>query len=125
MPDKPFHIALELLDRQLIDADELPCGKVDDLRLSWEKGARPVVTHILVGPGALGPRLHGPVGRTLFAVWRRLHPQQEPEPVALEWETIGKTDYAIHLKVRAKDGGLRRGQQWVYNRIIAKIPGVR
>jgi hypothetical protein len=47
--------ALELLDRQLLDRDGTPAGKVDDLELtdSGEGLKQPYVTAILTGPGAL------------------------------------------------------------------------
>jgi hypothetical protein len=57
--------ALELPDRQLVDADGRPAGKVDDLELTdpGEHLDPPSVTAILTGPEALAGWLEGGTGR--------------------------------------------------------------
>ena len=72
--------ALELLDRQLVDSDDSLAGKVDDLELTPSEDDPHVlyVTAILSGPGALGPRLPGRLGRAWSAMFDRLHPRSIP-----------------------------------------------
>jgi hypothetical protein len=49
-----------LLDRELIDSRGMPAGRVDDLELTVPgPGEPPVVTALLCGPTAFGPRLGG------------------------------------------------------------------
>jgi hypothetical protein len=70
-----------LLDRQIFDADGLPAGKVDDLELTLpEDGGPPVLTAILTGPLALGPRIGGRLGQWWAAAGRRLRPDDDPHP---------------------------------------------
>jgi hypothetical protein len=75
--------ALQLLDHQLIDRDGALVGKIDDLELARSETGHLVVTAILSGPGALGPRLPGVLGRSVLAIWRRLHPDTEPQPARI------------------------------------------
>ena len=54
-------IALAILDHQLVDADGLNCGKVDDLEIGGLDGDSPEVVEILVGGNAW--RSRGLLGR--------------------------------------------------------------
>ena len=57
-PDRALWAALHLLDRQVVDRDDVPVCKVDDLEFDDD-----VVTAILWGPDALAGRLHRGWGR--------------------------------------------------------------
>ena len=62
-----FYAALDLLDRQIIDADGMNAGKVDDLEfVQPEGGGAPYVEDILSGLGALGPRIMATGANGLF-----------------------------------------------------------
>jgi hypothetical protein len=52
-------IARQVLDRQLIDSNNIPCGKADDLEVECGPGGRLKITAILVGPDARARRLPG------------------------------------------------------------------
>jgi hypothetical protein len=124
MDDDKVDLALELLDRQLIDSEGTPCGKVDDLELTMlEDGQAPVVTHILTNPGALAPRLRGRMGKIVHAVWKRLHEDCPPKPTAIDWRLVGKADFAVHLTVQREEAGLMRTELWALKTIVEKIPG--
>jgi sporulation protein YlmC with PRC-barrel domain len=51
---KSIRVFSELRDLEIFDSDDELCGIADDIEF---EGAPPRVTAILVGPGALGPRL--------------------------------------------------------------------
>lgn len=113
-------LGLDLLDRQLLDSSGEPCGRVDDLELD-DGGAAPIVTAILVNPGALGPRL-GVMGKIVVAIWRRLHDLGNPQPIRLPWNVVAKVDSAVHLSVNRDEAGLTRSEQWA-QKILARVPG--
>ena len=56
MPE-PLRLVYQILDRELIDSDFVPCGKIDDIELDGEPGQELFVRALLVGPGAFGPRI--------------------------------------------------------------------
>lgn len=113
----------QLLDKQLLDSEGQPCGKVDDLVFDVEGSGRPVMTSILVGPGALGDVLPGWPGRVMRAVWKRLHPNKDPQPIAIPWADVERVDYAVHLTVQREEAGLTVSEDWARELIISKIPG--
>ena len=118
-----FDLGLDILDRQLLDSAGQPCGKVDDLLIDTGSPSGPVVTHILTSPGALGPRLRGFFGKLIVVAWRRLHPSEDPQPIAIEWAKVAKIDSAVHLNVLRDEEGLTRSEQWAGDLVIGRIPG--
>jgi sporulation protein YlmC with PRC-barrel domain len=127
MPEDTVLLGLDVLDRQLIDSDGRLCGKVDDLVLEkpsdQERGSAPVVTHILAGPGALGDRLHGWMGRIARMTWRRINPDVETSSIQLPWSVVAKVDREVHLTVSSREEGLEDVEDWVSAHLISKIPG--
>ena len=66
----------------------------------------------------------GRLGRWVVAIWRRLHPRENPLPNRVGVGEIVKVDSAVHVTRPAAlrhDGGFER---WVHDHIIGRIPGV-
>ena len=57
MTDERVHFVRDVLDHELVDAHQVPCGMVDDIEFEVDprRGLRPVA--LLVGPGAWQRRL--------------------------------------------------------------------
>jgi hypothetical protein len=106
-------LAFGLLDHQLVDAEGRRCGKVDDLELEGSPGERPVVTAILVGPGAWHGR--GRLGRLAARLGRR-------RLVRVPWEAVASITSAVNLKKSAGELGLGRGDDRAA-RWVRKLPG--
>src|SRR3546814_18864832 len=67
-----FDAVLNLLDRQVIDADGYMVCKVDDLELAQDDIGSLRISGILAGPAALLPRFSGRLGGSLLEQWRRI-----------------------------------------------------
>jgi hypothetical protein len=108
-------VALGVLDHQLLDSDERHCGKVDDVELEGLDGDSPRVKSILAGPSAW--RSRGRVGRVAARLVRG-------RTRHIDWSEVVKIDSAVHLRGRAGDYGLARGDDrarpW-----IEWIPGAK
>ena len=75
-----------LWDHLILDCDDKPVGMVDDLELTDPgDGGAPVLTALLCGPTAFGPRLGGRIGIWWTAVGRRLRAGDDPYPPAFPW----------------------------------------
>lgn len=114
-----------LLDRQIFDVDGLPVGKVDDLELSDpEDGSPPVLTAILTGPLALGPRIGGRLGRWWAATGRRLRPDDDPRPNRIPLSQVDHCDRTeLTLSVARDRLDADRLRDWTRDHIIGPIPG--
>jgi hypothetical protein len=118
-----YDAALHLLDRQIVDPDGRLVSKVDDLEITEDDDGRLVVSAILTGPGALGPRLDGRLGHWVVAVWRRLRPDVDPRPDRIDARYITDLDSAVHVAVRASDLHSNGLERWVNDHIISRLPG--
>ena len=110
---------LHLLDRQVLDVDEVPVTVVDDLELSdvpWgepipEGTPPPVIEALLSGP-VLGTRIFG--GRPPAS---RLH--------RIAWRHVGDAGIVLRLGIRGSELDGTWVERWVRDHVIARIPGGR
>jgi hypothetical protein len=114
-----------LLDRQLTDSRGVMAGRVDDLELSEAApGQPPVLTALLSGPTAFGPRIGGRLGTWWLAVGRRLRPAGDPYPNRIAVELVDHVDrMEITLLCPRETLGSYRFGRWVRDKIVGRIPG--
>jgi hypothetical protein len=118
-----YDAALHLLDRQLIDSDGRLVAKVDDLEIQDTDDGRLVVTAILTGPGALGPRLGGHLGAWVVGVWSRLRSDERPTVGRIELSRVAGVDSAVHLDRPRRSFGVDGLEAWVEQNVIRPLPG--
>jgi len=115
---------LNLLDRQIIDKDGMMAGNVDDLELTFPAdGGPPVITGILAGPGALARRLGPRSGAWLESLHSRLHPAEQPGPARVAFGVVRRVADHVEITVSRSELDVSRFEEWVRDKIIAKIPG--
>jgi hypothetical protein len=67
--------------------------------------------------------LPGVLGRSVLAVWRRLHPDTHPQPARIHWSAVHDIGSAITLSI-AVEGLPNQGlETWARTQIVAKLPG--
>src|SRR4051795_5740295 len=101
---------LHLLDRQVVDTDDLMVCKVDDVELTVFGDGVLGVSGLLVGSPALVPRYGDQgAGRLLHDYWRRLGPTEadRDDPYRIDLELVDHLDSAVTLKV-GREGVLVR-----------------
>jgi hypothetical protein len=110
---------LHVLDRQVLDRDDVPVTTADDLEFDGiEVGApiepgspRPTVSAILTGP-QLVMRLfggHAPAART----------------IRIPWRLVSEVGTVIHLGVAGDALDATWAERWVSRHLIGRIPGGR
>jgi len=114
-PAARFQAVRDLLDHELIDADGVPCGVVDDVVLDGDAGAPLRVVALLVGTGAWLPRLPGWVAWLIPRALRA-------GPVRVAWSAVAHAGERIKLADSASALGLGRTDRRI-GRWIARIPG--
>ncbi|WEG09504.1 hypothetical protein PU630_02750 [Microbacterium horticulturae] len=107
---------LHLLDRQMLDRDDVPVSTVDDVELDGvvlgetvDHRHPPVVGAILIGAAVL-PRIFG--GRMPRSRWARI-----------EWGHVTRLDTVITLADSGDDLDATWLERWIRDRVIAHIPG--
>jgi sporulation protein YlmC with PRC-barrel domain len=117
-------LVLRLLDHQVVGPEGELLGNVDDLVLGSLDG-RWHVTAFAVGPGALSERLPGLLGDWLGAVWRRLHPDPDPQPVVVPIEHVTRIGSAIEVDAEAARAlaGVQGLELWLRRYLTGRLPG--
>lgn len=126
-PGAQLDAVLRLLDRQLVSADGQLVCKIDDLELEERPDGSLVVSALLVGPGALGPRLHGRPASWTVGIWRRLRSDAVPRPGRLDVEDVAELTSAVHLRhTRAHlPPGIDGWERWCGTHVVDRLPGAK
>lgn len=110
-----FDVVRMLLDHQLLDADYVECGKVDDVEIEIMDDGTLRATAIFTGPGAAFDHLPG----WLAAIAGKFAGKRKKR---IPWAEIALIDSRIKLRSTSEalglDAGDRSAARW-----IAKLPG--
>jgi hypothetical protein len=102
-----FDAALHLLDRQVVDKDDLMVCKVDDLEISfYDDGSPPAVTRVLTGNAALVPRMSSRTGHLLRKRWVSLGLQYADRDVPLSFPLAAIRHIGSGVELRVSRKGL-------------------
>ncbi len=113
---------VDLVDRQVISADGFNVSKVDDLELE-ERDGDLLVTGLLVGPGALGPRLGGFLEYATVGLWSRLARRDRDDPRRIDWTHVRRVATVLEVDRWRRDIGLDGLETWVRVRLVDALPG--
>jgi sporulation protein YlmC with PRC-barrel domain len=108
-----FDLAGQVLDHPIIDADDYPCGKVDDVEIEGEVGKPLRVKNLLVGPGAWVPRLP-PILRNAA---KKLFGD---DMVRVPWEQVEQITPKVKLRLPAEALGLGKADRKA-NGLMARL----
>ncbi|MEV4710844.1 hypothetical protein [Micromonospora sp. NPDC049374] len=118
-----IQISQELLDRQLVDRDGRLVGKVDDVEFALDADGVPYLRSLLSGPGALGQRVGGRLGRMLVLTAERFVTDRPMAPLRIPYALVGRVDSAVWLRVRADELPTSPVEEWLRRHLIDRIPG--
>jgi len=116
-------IGFDLLDRQIVDRDGEPVGKVDDVELDYDERGDAYVTGLLLGQQALGERIGGALGRWISAIARRMSEPPDQPPIRIGFDLVAKIDSAVHLSVARELLPEPPLEVWLRDHLIGRIPG--
>jgi sporulation protein YlmC with PRC-barrel domain len=116
-------LAFHLLDRQILDRDGRPVGKVDDIELGRTEAGAPYVAALLVGQQALGDRIGGALGRWIAGVARRLSTEPGIGPMRIGYDLVATVGSAVNLSVSREQLPDAPLEAWLRNHLIDRIPG--
>ncbi|MFF0561728.1 hypothetical protein [Streptomyces sp. NPDC004266] len=120
---RAYSARFHLLDRQVVDRDDRPVCKVDDLELEPDVDGSPQVTAVLVGPAALAPRLGGKAARWLAAVQRRLSVGEGEGPARLDFDHVIGIGAVVRVDLPEEDVKVHALEDWTRENVIGRLPG--
>lgn len=112
----------DLLDKQLVDREGEPLGRVDGIVMSYSADAPPRLTHFEMGAQTLAPRLPRPFQGMLAWLGQRLSPRSGP-PYRIETSRIIQLGRTIKVDIDGTRSAARETERWVRDHIVARIPG--
>lgn len=118
-----IQLVQHLLDRQMVDSTGRPVGKVDDVEFAVGQDGAAYVHTLLSGPGVLGARVGGRVGRMLVLAAERFVTDRPMAPVRIPFRLVERVDSAVWLRVRAEDLPGSPVEEWLRRHLIERIPG--
>jgi sporulation protein YlmC with PRC-barrel domain len=111
---RKLYVGRNVLDHQLLDHEGRRCGNVDDLAIEGGPGERAFVVAILSGPG-YWPQRAGLLGRIAGWIGRSGRTR-------IPWDQVERIDSGVHLRRRAPDYGLGKGDDRL-RPYIERVPG--
>ncbi len=114
---KPQHLDIvrQVLDHEVVDSNNVPCGMVDDLELEGGPGEDLRVTALLVGAGAWTKRLPSAFeGLAAFLFGTRL--------TRVPWSEVESVTERVKLRSEAKELGLG-GADRKASEVVGMLPG--
>ncbi len=118
-----MHVVRDVLDKSVVDRNGREMGRADGVVLTLNDGQPPRLDAILIGPIALGSRLHPKIGRLVCALerWCGL---DGGRPVRVAFGDIETVERKVRLRLAigetAADAVEQRLRVWV-----DRLPGSR
>jgi hypothetical protein len=119
-----LHLIRDVLDKLLVDRDNIPLGRVDGIVLLVRgEHAQPHVVQIECGIATLLRRLSNRFAKLVQRIRRRLGLHWR-RSVRIDWsriDQIGRTQ--LTLDICAEESALLARERWLRDHIIKRIPG--
>lgn len=112
----------DVLDKQLIDNQQRPMGKVDGIIMEVYDDGPPRVSFIEVGGVTLARRLHPRLGRWIKKL-ARVCRVTSGEPFRISWSQIVVTGIDVTVALDLEDTPALAWELWFRKHIIGRIPG--
>jgi hypothetical protein len=112
----------EVLDKQLVDRNGLPCGKVDGLVLVVDGEGPPRLAFIECGAVTLARRIGRRAERATLWLARRFGPRRG-EVFRVPWSAVLVVDIEVKIDISAESSEATAGEAWTRDHVIAHIPG--
>ncbi|HEY0644072.1 MAG TPA: hypothetical protein VGD39_11675 [Nocardioides sp.] len=116
-------LRLVILDAQVVDADDLPVGRVDDLDLdvSTVAGGGPRVAALLVGQRHLAPRIGGVTGILLGGLAHHL--AHDTGGGRIDAARVGRWTNMPKLLDRLDETPAAGLEKWLSHHVVRHLPG--
>jgi sporulation protein YlmC with PRC-barrel domain len=116
-------VVRDVLDMPVVDRNGREMGRVDGIVLDRREGQPPRLAAILIGPAALGDRLHPNIGRCVSTLEERAGLGQG-RPVRIDFENVADVGRKVKLRLVIGETAVEAVEQRLRDWVL-KIPGSR
>ena len=97
-----MNLVRDLLDKAVRDTAGHEMGRVDGIVLERRDGRRPRIAALVIGPSALGSRLHPRIGRCVAAI-ELMFGVSEGRPVRIAFSDVARIAEVVTIDVASAD----------------------
>jgi hypothetical protein len=115
-------VVRDLLDKQLVDRDGEPLGRIDGIVMAYTADAPPRIRYLEIGAQTLARRLPRPFRGVLASLARRLTPRGT-QPYRIDVARIIQLGRRIKIDIDGTRSAACETERWIRDHIIARIPG--
>ena len=116
-------VVRDVLDKSVIDRNGREMGRVDGILIEQQPNQPVHLTAVLIGPAALGDRLHPAVGRLVRRIEKRLG-IDDGRPVHVKFADIDQIETKIRLRLTISDTAVAAVEQRLRSWLL-RLPGSR
>ncbi|MES0066159.1 hypothetical protein NKJ73_10060 [Mesorhizobium sp. M0074] len=113
----------DILDKQVVDREQVKIGKVDGLVAELRPGEPPKIVAVELGSITLGRRLGERPGRWMARVAARLGGKRHAEPHRIAWNKVRDIGVNIEFDIDVRETAIFDWQDWLRDHVIGRIPG--
>ncbi|UCI10523.1 hypothetical protein [Mesorhizobium sp. B1-1-8] len=113
----------DILDKQVVDRENVKVGKVDGLVAELRPGKPPRVIAIELGSIALARRLGPRPGRWTARLAARLSGKRQARPHRIAWNKLRDIGVDIEFDIDVRRTRIFAWQDWLREHVVGRIPG--
>ena len=118
-----MHIIRELLDKQIVDRDEEPLGRVDGIVAELAEGEPPRIVQLELGWVPLARRIAHRFETLALAAHKRWSVRRSAR-YHIAWESVLEVDvHHVKVDVSADETPAYDWERWLRRNVIGRIPG--
>jgi sporulation protein YlmC with PRC-barrel domain len=118
-----MNLVRDILDKQVLDRNGRPMGRVDGLVIELGGDGPPRVVAVQMGAVVLAYRLGPRIGAMIARVAERLGGREHRDAFRIPWTAVTDVGRDLEVSVDVTETPLRDWQNWLNRHIIKHIPG--
>ncbi|RWA81611.1 hypothetical protein [Mesorhizobium sp.] len=113
----------DILDKQVVDREQVKIGRVDGLVAELRQGKPPRVVAVELGSITLARRLGQRPGRWTARLTARLRGNRKARPHRIAWNKVRDIGVDIEFDLDVRRTKILAWQDWLRDHVVGWIPG--
>jgi sporulation protein YlmC with PRC-barrel domain len=118
-----MELVRDILDKQVVDREQVKIGKVDGIVAELREGQPPKVVAIEIGSIVLLRRLGSRAGRRMATMAEKLGGPRHARPHRIPWSAMRDIGVDVEFDVDVRQTQIFAWQDWLRDHVIGRIPG--